>query len=412
MDSARSLDDETSVLARRVLMIAPTSFFADSGCHVRILEETRTLQRLGCQVAICTYHTGRDVDGLDIRRTGPLFVHSKYEVGTARHKVAFDALLFFRAWAACRSFRPQVIHAHLHEGALIGLVLSRLLRIPLIFDFQGSLTSEMVDNHFLSRDGLAYGPLRRLERYIDQHVPQIITSSTHAAELVCSEFGCDPERVMSIVDCVDLDTFYPRQDEEERHSQLQALGIPEGRHIIVYLGKLAEYQGTRLLIEAVQELCRRRDDLHFVIAGYPSVDVYKALAFELSIADHCTFTGRVDYEHAADILKLGDIAVSPKVSKTEGAGKLLNYMAMGLPTIAFDNGVSREYLGDLGVYAPTGDVAALAEQISLLIDDEPRRCELAVALRQRASMFSWDEAGHRILERYGAAAEMKNGPRK
>ena len=27
----------------RVLMIAPTSFFADYGCHVRILEEARSL---------------------------------------------------------------------------------------------------------------------------------------------------------------------------------------------------------------------------------------------------------------------------------------------------------------------------------------------------------------------------------
>ena len=32
---------------RRILKIAPTSFFADYGCHVRILEETRALVRSG-----------------------------------------------------------------------------------------------------------------------------------------------------------------------------------------------------------------------------------------------------------------------------------------------------------------------------------------------------------------------------
>ena len=45
----------------------------------------------------------------------------------------------------------------------------------------------------------------------------------------------------------------------------------------------------------------------------------------------------------------------PMVSGPEGSGKLLNYMAMALPTVSFDMPVNREYLGDLGVYARPGD---------------------------------------------------------
>src|SRR5690554_3049132 len=56
----------------RVLMIAPTSFFADYGCHVRILEETRILQKLGHHVTIATYRNGNPVPGIDIRRTWPI----------------------------------------------------------------------------------------------------------------------------------------------------------------------------------------------------------------------------------------------------------------------------------------------------------------------------------------------------
>jgi hypothetical protein len=41
----------------------------------------------------------------------------------------------------------------MHEGALIGGLLARLLRVPLVFDFQGSMTGEMVDHNFLRRDG-------------------------------------------------------------------------------------------------------------------------------------------------------------------------------------------------------------------------------------------------------------------
>jgi len=38
----------------RILKIAPTAFFGDYGCHVRIMEETLALEKLGSKVTICT----------------------------------------------------------------------------------------------------------------------------------------------------------------------------------------------------------------------------------------------------------------------------------------------------------------------------------------------------------------------
>ena len=66
-------------------------------------------------------------------------------------------------------------------------------------------------------------------------------------------------------------------------------------------------------------------------------------------------------EGAPRFLAMGDIAVAPQLSATEGSGKLLNYMSMAMPVVAFDTPVSREYMGEHGVYAPPGDVAAFAE---------------------------------------------------
>ena len=77
----------------RILMIAPTSFFSDYGGHIRILEEARILRKSGQTVKIVTYYKGRDVDGLDIVRTPPTPWRADYEVGSSRHKFAFDVLL-------------------------------------------------------------------------------------------------------------------------------------------------------------------------------------------------------------------------------------------------------------------------------------------------------------------------------
>jgi glycosyltransferase involved in cell wall biosynthesis len=388
----------------RILMIAPTSFFSDYGCSVRILEEARALQKLGHEVTVSTYRNGQDVSALPIRRTPSIPFREHYEVGSSLHKVAFDFLLFWTALIAAIRRRPDVIHAHMHEGALIGLLVGRLLRIPMVFDFQGSMTSEMLDHKFLKRDSAFYRPLRWLEERIDHMSPAILTSSENAQRLLTTEFGCRPERVQTLADCVNANTFYPVDESEgpalaERRAWL---GIPPERRVIVYLGLLADYQGTDALLQAAARVLRHRDDVHFLIMGFPAVDYYQYMADQLGLAAHATLTGKIPYHQARDFLALGDVAVAPKLSATEGSGKILNYMAMGLPTVAFDTPVSREYLQDEGVYATPGDPASLADALLRALSEsaENRRLK-GERLRQMAHAgFSWDHVAERILQAY------------
>lgn len=385
-------------------MVAPTSFFADYGCHVRILEEARVLQRLGHQVVICTYRNGQDVPGLSIRRTPPIPFRQHYEVGSSPHKIGFDFLLFWTVLITAIRWRPDVLHGHLHEGALLGLLVGWLLRIPLVFDFQGSMTSEMIDHHFLARDSIFYRPLLWLETRIDRRSPAIITSSVHATELLTQEVGCRPGRVRTVSDCVDAETFQPATGDErpvlaERRA---ALGIPAERKLVVYLGLLAEYQGTTALLEAAARVIEQRPDVHFLIMGYPAVDYYRHVALQLGVGDHVTFTGKIAYPQARDFLALGDIAVAPKLSATEGSGKILNYMAMGLPVVAFDTPVSREYLGQEGLYARRGEPESLAETIVAgLAEAETGNGRRRARLRRVAvERYAWDRAAAIIVGAY------------
>lgn len=390
-----------------ILMLAPTSFFADYGCHVRILEEATVLQQLGQRVTIATYYNGNDVPGLDIRRTLPIPWRRHYLVGSSKHKIAFDALLGLKTLELLLRGRYDIIHAHLHEGALIGLVLGRLFRVPVVFDFQGSLTGEMLDHHFLRPNSPAHRFFRWLEKQIVRHAPIILTSSAHAAQLLQEEFGCRPEQVQVLPDCVNADVFRPADTyaPAELAALRAGLGIPPERKLIVYLGLLAEYQGTGLLLEAMARILNIRQDVHLLLMGFPNEAYYQQQAAQLGIAAHVTFTGRVPYQQAPRYLALGDVAVAPKLSLTEGAGKLLNYMAVGLPTVAFDTPVARQYLGEEGYFAARGDVGDLARQL-LAVFDPPAEQAGAVAaagmrLRQRACQaFGWQAAGEQIMGIY------------
>jgi glycosyltransferase involved in cell wall biosynthesis len=109
----------------------------------------------------------------------------------------------------------------------------------------------------------------------------------------------------------------------------------------------------------------------------------------------------VPYEQLPLHLSLVDVAVSAKRSASEANGKLLNYMAMGLPAVAYETPVARELLGEHGVYASPGDVAALGEALLGLLDDGERRAGLGRALRARArNRFSWDGVAARLESVY------------
>jgi len=387
------------------LILAPTSFFADYGCHVRILLEILALQRLGHRVTVCSYHNGEDIEGLHIVRTPRIPWRRQYEVGSSLHKIALDALLLLRSLTWTLRHKPDVIHAHLHEGALIGFLLSRLWRVPLIFDFQGSLTSEMIDHGFLRSGSLVHRPLRILEKLID-HLPHVIlVSSQHAARLLRQEFDCAPEKIHILPDTVDTDLFQPSPTEDEILALKQALGIPPASRVVVYLGLLAEYQGTSLLLKAAGELAATYPDLHFLIMGHPNVERYRKLAAQMGLSERVTFTGRIHYLEAHRYLRVGDVAVAPKVSATEGSGKLANYMAMGLPTVAFDTAVSREYLGAHGVYAKIGDHISLAQAIGSILEDREKAAVLGMKLRERAVKgYSWSVLVEDLEGIYSAVA--------
>lgn len=397
-----------------VLTIAPTSFFADYGCHVRIWEEAKTLKQLGHRVVMTTYHNGDDMPGLDIRRSWDVPWIKRAMVGSSRHKLYLDVALSWRTLRTSLALKPDIVHAHLHEGALIGAVISQLLRIPLIFDYQGSLTGEMLDHGFVRGASPFYQPLRALERVINSLPDAVITSSYNAAASLHREWHVPRNRLYTVTDSVNTERFRPFDGDaawkEERLWLRAELGIPADRRVVVYLGLLAPYQGTNKLLEAAAQVIGQQQNVHFLIMGYPDVTSYRALAEQLGIADYVTLPGRILYKDAHAYLALGDVAVAPKMSATEGAGKITNYLAMGLPVVAFDTPVSREILGDLGVYAPLGDSTALAQQIIYVLRDEQRAAELGRDGRTKTVReHSWELGGQQITAIYERAWARRAG---
>ena len=117
-----------------------------------------------------------------------------------------------------------------------------------------------------------------------------------------------------------------------------------------------------------------------VVAGFPDEE-WRQEATRRGLRN-VTFLGRVPYDQIGFLLALADVAVSPKLSTTEGNLKLYSYMAAGLPVVVFDNTTNREILGDAGTFVEPANGLAFTAEIARLLAAPARREELPLKRRQ------------------------------
>ncbi len=382
-------------------MVAPTPFFADRGCHVRIYEEARLLQDLGYRVEICTYHVGRDLPGVPTRRIPRVPWYDKEGPGPSYHKPYLDLLLLVTCARAVRELRPAVIHGHLHEGALIASLLGRLFAIPCVADLQGSLTLELADYGFAGNNRLLYRMFAGIEGWIDRLPDGVLASSEALGRDLVQRFRVPEERVSVVKDGV-ARAFFQGTGRLTRRD----LGLLEDHRVVVFMGVLTKLQGLDILMETMPLVLDQRSDVSFLVIGFPDEERHAAELRRRGYSDRAIFTGRMDYLEVSQALTLADLAISPKLSETEGNAKLFNYMACALPTIAFESPVNREILGESGIYVEERSAEALAQAIlSALAGGEGVR-ELGQALRRRAlETCCWDQNRPVLEAVYARAAE-------
>ncbi len=353
----------------KVLHIAPTPFFADRGCHIRIRNEIEALYGHPVTVLLCTYHLGQDVQGMDIRRIRRIPGYRKLDAGFSLFKFPADILLFFLVLKTCWLEKPEILHGHLHEGALIGWAVKILLfrrRMALIMDMQGSLSGELVSYGTLKAGRLLTRITVLVESLICRMPDFFFCSSEESRKTLLTRFNVDSDKIALLQDVVP-DIFFMERDKTH---VCQELGIPAGKKIILYTGSLLPGKGVQYILDAMRILCESRDELFFVLVGYPLGAIAEKVE-KYGLSDHVLLPGQVAYADLANWLAVGDIALDPKESDSgEASGKLLHYMAAGLPIVCFDTVNNRKFLNELGFYAPEISAASLAGTIIAALDDK------------------------------------------
>lgn len=391
----------------KILHIAPTPFFADRGCHIRILGEIRALQTQGHEIVLTTYHNGRDVEDLRINRIINIAWYKKLDAGASWHKFYLDVLLLWTSIRVYLKEKPDIIHGHLHEGALIGKLVSALLsrgKTPVIFDMQGSLTGELETYGFFKDLRLLKIAFAWIEKMICRLPDYFICSSDSNTRFIKSKMNVPEHKVMSIVDGIYTDFFVSEEDVRFK----EQLGIPKSRKIVIYTGSLMQSKGINYFLDAIPRIAQNYKAAHFLIVGYP-MQPSKERIKDLEVEDLVYFAGKVDYFQLPKYLALADVAVDPKVDEAgEGTGKIINYMGAGLPIVCFDTLNNRALLQKNGLFARTGNSEEIANKVVEALKNDAMAKEIGDQNRKRVQeKFSWYASGQKLSYIYFKAKKSK-----
>ena len=167
-------------------------------------------------------------------------------------------------------------------------------------------------------------------------------------------------------------------DEERLRRRAPVPALRRGRrHLVAYIGVMGPQDGVDLAVRAAAHVVHDlgRDDIAFTFMGAGDCyDEIVALRDELGLQDYLELPGRVPDETVVDVLSTAAVGLSPDpknpLNDVSTMNKTLEYMAFGLPVVAFDLKETRVSAGEAASYVASGDVAAYARAIVELLDDD------------------------------------------
>jgi len=189
------------------------------------------------------------------------------------------------------------------------------------------------------------------------------------------------------------------------------------RHLVGYIGTMGPQDGVDHWLRAVREIVvtlGRHDFLAVLIGSGDAAPALHALARELGIERHVWFTGRIPDLEARTLLSTVAVCVQPDplnpLNDKSTMNKVMEYMALGKPLVAFDLTETRESAGDCARYARPNDELDFARQVVALLDD-PETCARLGRMGQErvAQQLAWEHSVPQLLRAYAEGLGARPG---
>ncbi|MET0419916.1 MAG: glycosyltransferase family 4 protein [Actinoplanes sp.] len=277
----------------------------------------------------------------------------------------------------------------------------KLFRRRVVFDFK-DLSPEIYEARYRRADGLMYRLLRRFERASLRTADHVLAVNASVREVALRRGGVPPSRVTVVGNGPRLADVTPRAVRP---------GLRHGhQHLAVLTGMMGPQDGVDLALKAIDHLVHqlRRTNTAFTFVGVgDAVPAARRYVAERGLGDWVTFPGWATREEVYAYLSTADLGLEPNLEAFVTPVKAMEYMAFGLPFVAFDLAETRLIADGAAALVPAGDTVAFARQIDGLLADPNRRLRLGAAGRERVGQsLAWD---HQQVSYLGVIRDLAEG---
>jgi glycosyltransferase involved in cell wall biosynthesis len=159
---------------------------------------------------------------------------------------------------------------------------------------------------------------------------------------------------------------------------LAHVGGGENVHIL-FLGRIGDRKGVPQLLDALHRM-KPIEGWRATIAGDGEVEAARVRTAELDLAERITLPGWVGPDEVASLIASADILVLPSFAENLPVS-VIEGMAAGLAVVTTPVGAVEDIITNeqSGLLVPPGDVAALTEALTRLVENPALRARLGAA---------------------------------
>lgn len=376
----------------------------------RVRREAHTLRDAGYLVTViaprdATEPWAEDVDGISVYR----FPTPPGGSGLLSYALEFGyatlAILVLTAWVWVRR-GVDVIHAANPPDTLFVVgAFFKMLGKRFVFD-QHDLAPETYLSRFgQPREDVVYRTLRLLERCSYAVADVVIATNQSYEQLAVARGRKRTDKVFVVRNGPPLS--YQAVDPDPSVAQ-------RAKYLIGYVGTIGPQDGVDYWIRAIHELVfkfERRDFLAIIIGNGDALARVQALARELRVDGYVWFTGRLPEFEVRKCLSAVHVCVQPDplspLNDKSTMNKLMEYMALGKPTVAFDLTETRYSAQAAALYVQPNDEVEFARQVSWLLDNPTERERMGEVGRRRVHEgLGWEYSAEELLRAYNEGLQI------
>ena len=268
----------------------------------------------------------------------------------------------------------------------------RVLGRPVVFD-QRDPSPELYAARYGRAGGPVHGALRLLEAATYRSADHVIAVN-ETMRRIAMDRGRVPEGSVTVV-------LNGPVLAETRSAEARPEARRGRRHLCCWMGAMGPQDRLDLALQAIHHLVHveGRTDCQFVFVGdgEAQADAVR-LSEALDVTEWTTFTGYLKPREVFQYVATADVGIEPILDPTVSPVKAMEFMAFGVPFVAFDLVEPRRTGGEAALYATPGDVVHFAKQISRLLDDADLRRDLgSIGRRRVAEELAWDRQEREYL---------------